>query len=218
VFDKSYRSKINASQRRRGWMFSKTGGSYAKEVIYSDDKTFRFGATELKFSEPVSHGYEDSELGWLVMVTVEVGGEKVLFASDVQGPTSNHTAEMILREKPNLLIIGGPPLYLSGFRVSEKEIQQGLSNLERIVEVTPVTILGHHLLRDMNWLEKCKSIVKTASEKGNSVTTASEFLGLENRLLEARRKLLYTEEPPDEEFIKWTKLSYEKKMLLKPPI
>ena len=218
VLAKSFRSNINASQRRRGWMFSKTGGSYAKEVLYADGRVFQFGGTTISFSEPVPHGPEGTELGWLIMVSVEVDDERVLFASDVQGPMSDHTADLILKERPSLLIVGGPPLYLSGFRVPEKSIRQGLSNLERLVRVIPTTILGHHLLRDLKWREWCSPVIKSALEKGNSIITASEFIGLPTQLLEARRRLLYDEEPPEDEFIKWTKLPYEKRKLTKPPI
>ena len=199
-------------------MFSKTGGSYAKEVLYADGRVFQFGGTTIRFSEPVPHGPEGTELGWLIMVSVEVDDERVLFASDVQGPMSDHTADLILKERPSLLIVGGPPLYLSGFRVPEKSIRQGLSNLERLVRVIPTTILGHHLLRDLKWREWCSPVIKSALEKGNSIITASEFIGLPTQLLEARRRLLYDEEPPEDEFIKWTKLPYEKRKLTKPPI
>lgn len=218
VLAKSFRSDINASQRRRGWMFSRTGGSYAKELLYADGAAFQFSGTTIRFSEPVPHGPEGSELGWLIMATVEAYDEKVLFASDVQGPISNHTAEIIYGEKPDLLIIGGPPTYLSGFRVSWRNIQRGLSNLERLVKVIPATILGHHLLRDLNWRELCKPILRGALEKGNFVMAASEFIGLNPRLLEARRRLLYAEEPPEDEFMKWTKLPYEKRKSTKPPL
>ena len=63
VLAKNYRSKINASQRCRGWMFSKTGGNYAKKLHYADGKAFEFGETKLRFSEPVFHGPEHSQLG-----------------------------------------------------------------------------------------------------------------------------------------------------------
>ena len=47
VLTKSYRSAVNASHRRRGWMFKKTGGRYAKKLENADGKTFLFGETTL---------------------------------------------------------------------------------------------------------------------------------------------------------------------------
>ena len=37
------------------------------------------------------------------------------------------TLELILKEKPQIMI-GGPPLYLSMFRIKEENIQKGLKN------------------------------------------------------------------------------------------
>jgi predicted metallo-beta-lactamase superfamily hydrolase len=124
VLAKSYRSMVNASQRRRGWMFRKTAGSHAKKLETADGKTFNFGKTKLKFSKPVFHGPENSELGWIIMLIVKFADEKVVFASDVQGPIHTPTVTKILAENPQLLIIGGPPTYLAGFRVKDEQIEQ----------------------------------------------------------------------------------------------
>ena len=56
VLAKNHRSKINYSKRRRGWMFRKTSGKHARKVEQADGRTFEFGETRLKFSEPVFHG------------------------------------------------------------------------------------------------------------------------------------------------------------------
>ena len=90
-------------------------------------------------------------LGWVVMAVVECGDESFMFAPDVQGPMSNHTAELILASKPNVIMLGGPPLYLGGFRVEWAQLERGLANLERIVEAVPLVVLEHHALRDEQW-------------------------------------------------------------------
>ena len=77
-----------------------------------------------------------------------------MFAPDVQGPMSTHTLELILAEKPTVIMLGGPPLYLGGFRVDMAELEQGLKNLERIVQAVPMVILEHHALRDESWKPK----------------------------------------------------------------
>ena len=217
VLAKSYRSNINYSQRRRGWVFAKTGGSYAKELNYADGKVFRFGATRLRFSKPVFHGPENSQLGWLLMVSIEYEDEKLLFTSDVQGPMANSTLKLILTLNPQMMIIGGPPTYLGGL-VSQENVQRGLQNLERLVEKIPLTILDHHFLRDENWRRLAQPIFDSASKAGHKVVTAAEFLEKQNNLLESRRKQLFEAEPPSQEFNKWMKLSPQKRKLVKPPI
>ncbi|NIR88098.1 hypothetical protein GWO13_11375 [Candidatus Bathyarchaeota archaeon] len=218
VLVKNFRSMVNSSQRRRGWLFQKTGGSHAKRLEIADGKTFEFGDTKLKFSDPVFHGSENSPLGWLLMATIECCGEKVLFASDVQGPMYPPTLKTILAEKPQLVIIGGPPIYLAGFRVRDEHVQKGMKNLECLVKKVPTTILEHHILRDEKWKEFSQPIFDAASKMGNSVVTAAEFLGEENNILEFRRKQLFKAEPPSSEFEGWMRLPRPRRKLVRPPI
>jgi predicted metallo-beta-lactamase superfamily hydrolase len=218
VLVKDYRAMINFSQRRRGWMFKKTGGNDAGRLEVADGRTFEFGETRVKFSEPVFHGAENTPLGWVLMTTVQRGDEKMLFAPDVQGPMYDPTLKLILSEKPQLIIIGGPPLYLAGFRVSETHIQRGMQNLETVVKSVPLTILEHHILRDERWRELSQPILDAASKAGHVVVTAAEFAEKENDLLEFRRKLLFETEPPSLEFKKWIKLPLSERKLVRPPI
>ena len=218
VLAKSYRSMVNASQRRRGWMFKKTGGKHAKRIESADGKTFQFGETKLKFSDPVFHGPENTQLGWLLMVTIESADEKVMFASDVQGPIHTPTLNQILAEKPQLVMIGGPPTYLAGFRVKDEHIETGMQNLKTLVENVPTTILEHHTLRDENWRSQSQPIFDAATQVGHKVLTAAEFSGTKNNLLEFRRRQLFETEPPSSDFIKWLKMPLQKRKLQKPPI
>lgn len=218
VLAKSFRSVVNSSQRRRGWMFAKTVGNYVKRLEVADGKTFEFGETNVRFSEPVFHGAENSELGWVVMVTVEFGGERFVFASDVQGPMYAPTLDKILAERPQLLVVGGPPTYLEGFRVKTEDIEKGMQNLKKLVEVVPVTVLGHHVLRDENWENRCQQVFDAANRAGNKVVTAAKFSGEENRFLEFRRRQLFEAEPPSVEFRAWMNLPLQKRKLVKPPI
>ena len=219
VLIKNPKDKINFSQRRRGWLFQKTGGKYAEKLEIADGKTFIFGKdTKVKFSEPVFHGPENSILGWVLMTTIGCQGEKFMFAPDIQGPMSTDTLRIISKEKPQLIMIGGPPLYLARFKVDEEEINVGLSNLEEVVKAVPCTILEHHILRDENWREKTKNVFDTAHKAGCKVVTAAEFLGKENALLEAMRKRLFVENQPSKEFEKWMHESLESKKHFRPLI
>ncbi len=218
VLIKNPKEMINFSQRRRSWVFQKTGGKEAKQIIIADGRSFTFGKTVIKFSEPVFHGQEDSALGWVLMTTIEFKNEKFLLAPDVQGPISAKTLQLIIKEKPQLLLIGGPPLYLSNFRVDEKLVRLALENLRKIVDVVPCTILEHHILRDEQWREKTKEVLEKAQRVSNKVLTSAEFLGRENLFLEAKRKVLFVNYPPSKEFEKWARQSVEAKKKTKPPV
>jgi predicted metallo-beta-lactamase superfamily hydrolase len=216
---KNPREKINYSQRRRAWIFEKTGGKYAEKLEVADGKTFTFGEnTKMKFSEPVFHGAVDSFLGWVLMVTIVYEDEKFMFAPDVQGPMSTRTLEIITEEKPQLLMIGGPPLYLSQSKVDEYQILFGLGNLGEIVKTVPYVILEHHILRDESWREQTREAFETAKKAGSSVLTAAEFLGKENMFLEAMRKKLFSENQPSKEFEKWMSKGMEAQKHARPPI
>jgi predicted metallo-beta-lactamase superfamily hydrolase len=218
VLMKNPREHINPNQRERAWMFQRTGGKYASKLSIADGREFHFGETTLRFSEAVPHGPEDARLGWVVMATVEYNGEKFMHAPDVQGPMSDKSTAIIMAEKPDVLMVGGPPFYLGAFKVDEAQLQKGLSNLKAIVQSVPVTIVEHHALRDELWRQKTQPIFAAAEDTGHQVLTASEFVGEENLFLESRRKELYSENPPSEEFKKWTKLDPRELSHVKPPI
>jgi predicted metallo-beta-lactamase superfamily hydrolase len=97
VLMKNPKDHINASQRQRAWMFQKTGGKYAAKLAVADGQTFQFGETVVRFSEAVSHGPEDSLLGWVVMAVVEFGGERFMHAPDVQGPMAKRSWRLFWR-------------------------------------------------------------------------------------------------------------------------
>jgi len=218
VLMKNPREKINASQRRRAWLFQKTAGKYAKALETADGKAFTFGGeTVLRFSEAVPHGPDDSMLGWVVMALVEYEGERFMFAPDVQGPMSMCTLELIIAEKPQVIMVGGPPFYLGGFKVDEAQLRLGLRNLTEVVETVSLTILEHHALRGESWQQRTKQVYDTAIATGHRVMTAAEFVGQENNFLESKRKTLYVENPPSKEFEKWMR-GLKEKGNAKPPI
>ena len=199
-------------------MFRRTGGKFAHSIQNADDKTFIFGQTNLRFSEAVFHGSDKSGLGWVIMVVIETENEKFLYASDVQGPISHRPVEIIAEEGPQMLMIGGPPLYLSPVNVNEKELKNGLINLIEIVKKVPHVILDHHITRDENWREKTVDLFYEAYRSGSTIQTAAEFLGRKDNLLEASRKRLFAENAPSRDFEKWMKANDDTKRRTKPPI
>jgi len=218
VLIKDSKNNINASQQQRAGLFQKTGGRHAKAVTVADGKPFTFGNTTLSFSEAVVHGAEGGMLGWVIMANVEYGDERFLFAPDVQGPMSIHTTELILAAKPDLLMLGGPPLYLAGFRVEQAQIEQSLQNLSRLVEAVPLVILEHHALRDEFWRPKLEKIFLRAQKSQHNILTAAEYMGQANVFLESKRRQLFETHPVSDEFNKWIKtLTNKNKKIAKPP-
>jgi predicted metallo-beta-lactamase superfamily hydrolase len=216
VYLKDFESSTNYSQRRRGWIFKKMLEKVAKKVIKADDRSFYYGGTTIKFSEPLSHGEEGSRLGFVLATTFRSRDLTFTHASDVQGPISTKTLDLILREKPDILVIGGPPTYLT--EVSEKSVEQATANLSRLVEETKLMILDHHLLRDLKAIDILKKLNEKAKKFGNKVQTFAEYQDKKNLLLEAQRKELYAKEKPDEKFLKWVNLPSELQKGTLPPI
>jgi predicted metallo-beta-lactamase superfamily hydrolase len=217
VLAKNPKENINASQRERAWMFQKSGAKHAKSFEAADGKTYTYGETKLTFSPAVAHGSDDHSLGWVTMATIEMADERFMFAPDVQGPMSIRTAELILAAKPSVLMMGGPPLYLEGGRVSEYQIRQALLNLTRIAEAVPLIILEHHALRDEAWRSKLSDVLAKAEAHGHRIVTAAEYAGKENLFLESKRKQLFEEQPVSEEFKQWMK-TLTGKAIAKPPL
>ncbi len=218
LFVKDFRDKINFSQRKRGWIFNKMVNEIAYKVEIADGKTFKIGDTLVKISEPVWHGEADTPLGWVLMTTIKHEDETILFASDVQGPINKEALQIILSEKPNLTIIGGPPTYLQEYKTKRDSVTSAIKHLSKIALESQIVILDHHLLRDAEWRKYIKLPLENARRKGNKLVTAAEFENKQNQLLEAYRDKLYEDEPPSEEFIKWSRMPKDKRKKTPPPI
>ena len=218
VISKDIRNNINFTQRRRGWMFQRALRKVVKRFEVADGRTFEFGATKIVFSNPVPHGESDGELGWVVMLTVERNEERAMHTSDVQGPIADATVEMIASQRPDILIVGGPPLYLSGYKVDAATIDHSLENFSRASVNSSKRIIDHHFLRGENWREYLDRRLSAIEGHVKKVITAAELIGRKNSLLESGRKRLYESDPPSQEFLKWTKMPRAKRRLTPPPI
>ncbi|ACV25129.1 MBL fold metallo-hydrolase [Methanocaldococcus fervens] len=168
---------INKSQMERARKFLESVKDIAKKIDYADNKTFKFGKTEIKFSPPFPHGRDD-KLGYVLITTVKEGNFKFMHTSDTQGVIFDDIRDYIVKEKPNLILMGGPPTYLM-HRYGKKNLEKTNENLKYIVENTGAEIIiDHHLLRDKKFRERINIDFKTVAE----------FSGEKNLLLEAYRK------------------------------
>ena len=200
ILAKDMNANINFSQRKRGYMFQKLNSRLAKEILVADGQIFEFGSTKLEFSKPIYHGPQDSKLGYVLMLTVRTPGCSLVHAPDVQGPMYYEPLELILEQKPDMLLMGGPPVYLQDFKIDRESLEKARENLVELAERLPLTIVDHHLLRSLGYREYLSPVYAAAKGKKHRVLTAAEFIGLEPQLLEARRKELHEAEPVEREW------------------
>jgi predicted metallo-beta-lactamase superfamily hydrolase len=200
ILAKDIQSDINPSQRKRGYMFQKLNSKIVKEIRVADGEKFEFGRTTLEFSKPVFHGAADSQLGYVLMLTVRTPRCSVMHASDVQGPIDEAALRIILKQLPDMLLIGGPPLYLKNFKIDEESLAKALENMVKVVREVPVTMIDHHLLRSLDYRDYLRPVYEEAGKCGHKVLSAAEFVGQAPQLLEAMRKELHSQEPTGREW------------------
>jgi len=214
---KDARSSTNVSQRRRGWIFQSFCKKIGANILVADGQSFDYGNTRIRFSAALPHGEDATELGYVLATVIESRSEKLIHASDIQGPISEKALQFILSEQPSAIIIGGPPTYLSGVKASEDAIRRGMSNLATVAKRVPLVVADHHLLRAQDSLQELSAMSAEVAPLGGSIMTAAEYIGQEPSLLEANRKDLYQEKPPSLRFVRWTKMDKEEQRLIKPP-
>ena len=190
---------INPNQRKRGYMFRKMNDKTAKEIRVADGRTFKFGRTSLEFSKPIYHGPAGSKLGYLLMLTIRTPGCCLLHAPDVQGPMYDEPLRTIIAQKPDLVMMGGPPIYLA-FKLDSDDLVAAQRNLATLARYVPQLVVDHHLLRSLDYLQYLQPVMRAAEQAGNRVLTAAELIGREPMLLEARRKELHEQEPIEREW------------------
>jgi predicted metallo-beta-lactamase superfamily hydrolase len=189
IFAKDIEKNINKSQKKRGTDFRKIVENIGS-LVYCDDSKHRIGNTKIVFSPPFFHGPKKIRLGYVIMTTIDDGEKRIIHSSDVQGPVTRIAKEYIIDQKPDLLIMDGPPTYFLGWRFSKKSIQDASDNLVEIVNrLECQVILAHHLLRDLKYLDIFLEPYKVCKGK---IKTFAEYLGKENNTLEAHRKELWS--------------------------
>lgn len=188
IFAKDISKNINKSQKERGTEFKKIVENICN-LEYCDNSKHKIGNTTIVFSPPFFHGPENVPLGYVLMTIIDDGKQRIMHSSDAQGPVTKSAKEYILDQKPDLLIMDGPPTIFLGWKFSMKNLQDASDNLVEIIETLGCeVILDHHLLRDL----KYKEVFPEPYRKGGTrMKTFAEYLGMENITLEAHRKELW---------------------------
>lgn len=142
----------------------------------------------LTFSKPVPHGEAYGNLITVMMTKIEEDGIFV-HASDIQ-LLNNKAISQILSWEPDVVVAGGPPLYL--YKLSENQIRRAWNNAKLLSGKVDTLILDHHLMRSNEGLKWLKRL---SSETGKKVICGADFMKKPKILLEARRKRLYKDMP-----------------------
>ncbi len=189
VFAKDIEKNINKSQKQRGADFKKNVENIC-DLEYCDDSKHQIGNTRIIFSPPFFHGPENVRLGYVIMTTIDDSERIIIHSSDVQGPVTKSAKEYIIDQKPDLLIMDGPPTIFLGWKFSKQSLQDASDNLVEIINTLGCqVILDHHLLRDLKYLDIFSEPYRIGKEK---IKTFAEYLGKENNTLEAHRKELWS--------------------------
>ncbi len=194
------RRDINRSQAIRSYRLLKKEGvaEIARDIVYGDSQTVSIGRLRVDLSPPVWHGYPGTRVGRVIMVRIVDRDESLVYTSDVQGPADPAALEILRswsRPRPRVMVVDGPPTYFAGFKVPVEHVEEGLRGMAEAVRLVKpeVLVVDHHLLRDIRYAEKINDTMRASREVGVKVLTAASYMGVEERLLEARRRELWRE-------------------------
>lgn len=189
VLAKDPRRMVQGRQLQRATELWRALGGQAR-VEAADGWERRDGAVRLEVSPPLAHGLEGTGLGYVVALTVTdlAERERFVFGSDVQGPLSPVGAAYLIRQRPTLLYLAGPPSYVE-HEVGAAVIDRGIEHLLHVIDATGCrVILDHHALRDWRWRARFERLWDSGR-----VVTAAGWLGLPETPLEAHRRDLWTQ-------------------------
>ena len=143
----------------------------------------------MTFSKAMPHGAQNSKQGSVMMTRIHMGDRIFLHTSDIQ-LLDPATVDFIIAWKADIVLAGGPPLYLG--RLNQELRKVAWENSIRLAGNVETLILDHHLMRDEQgpaWLEGL------SKEVGKQVYCSADFMGKQRLLLEAKRTKLYETMP-----------------------
>lgn len=196
VLLKDPRRMVGGLQARRAAELWRALAAHAR-VESADDRVLGMGEVEVRISPPLAHGVEGTALGYVLALTVidAAERERFVFASDVQGPLSAVAAAYLVRMRPTLLYLSGPPSYME-HELGAALVDRGIANLRRVMDATGCrVIMDHHAVRDARATERFAELWQTGR-----VVTAARYLGVPEQFLECRRRETWTavRKPPAE--------------------
>ncbi len=210
IFKKTYSGKnvialdpnvgTTRNQVKRAQVFFRALAGKAKITRMSGGETYSLSEACSVKGLLFSHG--EGKLGKVLAALLICEEQHVLlYIPDVQGPPSRSSAEQIVKLAPRVLVIGGPPLYLAGGKVSFQTIKDEMSNFAKIIrelgETGTKVFISHHILRDPSW----EDALEEYGVERDYYSLYSDRYGREPELLEAYRQALYEYSPPPKDYI-----------------
>ncbi|MCD6461407.1 MAG: hypothetical protein J7L61_01535 [Thermoplasmata archaeon] len=195
TFLKDPENSINKSQRERAaYLISLLDEWDVKYDVADGRDNLQVGDLSLSFSPPMPHGPQGTRLGYVIMTAVTEGNTTVVHTSDIEGLLPEEGIRWIEERKPDIIFADGPPTYLLGHRFSSRNLGIAVETMKALVENTgAVLVLDHHLLRDLGYRKRMNGLFEAGKNGGKRVITMAGFSGMEEDLLEARRKELWKE-------------------------
>jgi predicted metallo-beta-lactamase superfamily hydrolase len=187
VLVKDPRRMVQGLQARRALELWKALDGPAR-VQAADGQQRREAEFALEMSAPLPHGLDGTSLGSVVALTIvdPAQRERFVFASDLQGPLSPVATAYLVRQRPTLVYVSGPPSYIER-DLGAAAITRGVDNVLKLIETTGCRVLmDHHAMRDTRWETRFERLWETGR-----VVTAAGFLGLPAAPLECRRHELW---------------------------
>jgi len=159
-------------------------------VQFIDGEQFRIGRTQVRFTRPLFHGQEYDRVGWVIGLVVEYRGEKVLYSSDLQGPTLEDYAHWIIEENPQVLILDGPATYLFGYLINRINLRRAIDNACQILKAldAQVILYDHHLPRDHLYEERMGPLYRLTLQEHKPLMTAAEWFGVPTLIKQLKRQ------------------------------
>jgi uncharacterized protein len=192
LFMKNPNRETTPDERKTAFHYLKNVKSLAREIHFADERSFKFGNTELVFSPACSNGQE-----YFIQLMVRSEEKALLFSSNVQGFGSDEAASFMLGFKAETVYLDGPVTYTQKYRSSPDAMASLLERMRKVALGTGAhhVILDHHLMRDVDWEKHVRPFLRFGSEKGIQILTAAAFRGDAPAFLEARRGQLYQNQP-----------------------
>jgi len=194
VWAKDPRRLVGPAQAERAAKLWKAVGGICR-IDSAEGRRLETHDAVLTASPPLSHGPDGTDLGYVIALTVadRRNGFRFVHASDVQGPMSPVATAYLIRERPSLLYLSGPPAYLET-HLGTAAIERGIANLLRVIAATGCrVIMDHHAVRGADYRERFRALWESGQ-----VVTAAEFLGQADAALESARHRLWARQrkPP----------------------
>jgi len=169
---------VNELWLKREWVSDDILLDDGTKIVWGDGKTFSFQGVEIKILKPWFHGVEYDRTGWVTPVVIRKGGYIIFYSSDIMGPIIEDYAEFIIKEKPDIIFLDGPPTYLFPYMFNRINLRRAIENVIAIIKSKPrLIIYDHHLLRERKWRERIKEVFHEARKEQVDVLTVAECLG-----------------------------------------